>query len=114
MALWFKLRANRQCLGTVEIRRREDLDITDQAAIQDAVSTYDVYQDDEKIGTVRHRYGDRAWKLLALATELLAKEDAERPRCMEPTCPDYGDPDFGEMTCPAEHADPREFERDRP
>jgi hypothetical protein len=28
------------------------------------------------------------------------------PRCQEPTCPDYGDPDFGEATCPAEHADP--------
>lgn len=28
------------------------------------------------------------------------------PRCQEPTCPDYGDPDFGEGTCPAEHAEP--------
>jgi len=28
------------------------------------------------------------------------------PRCQESTCPDYGDPDFGEGTCPAEHADP--------
>lgn len=26
------------------------------------------------------------------------------PRCQEPTCPDFGDPDFGEATCPAEHA----------
>jgi hypothetical protein len=28
-------------------------------------------------------------------------------RCQDPTCPDFGDPDFGEGTCPAEHADPR-------
>lgn len=27
------------------------------------------------------------------------------PRCCEPTCPDFGDWDFGEGTCPAEHAD---------
>lgn len=25
-------------------------------------------------------------------------------RCREPSCPDYGDADFGEGTCPAEHA----------
>lgn len=29
-------------------------------------------------------------------------------RCREPGCPDYGDPDFGEGTCPAEHADLKE------
>lgn len=28
------------------------------------------------------------------------------PRCQEPTCPDFGDPDFGEGTCPAEHTHP--------
>jgi hypothetical protein len=28
------------------------------------------------------------------------------PRCMEPTCPDFGDRSFGEGTCPAEHAVP--------
>jgi hypothetical protein len=26
------------------------------------------------------------------------------PRCQEPTCPDFGSFDFGEGTCPAEHA----------
>jgi hypothetical protein len=26
------------------------------------------------------------------------------PRCMEPTCPDFGSYDFGEGTCPSEHA----------
>lgn len=25
--------------------------------------------------------------------------------CRNPSCPDYGDPNFGEGTCPAEHAD---------
>lgn len=28
------------------------------------------------------------------------------PRCQEPTCPNFGDPDFGEATCPEEHAIP--------
>lgn len=28
------------------------------------------------------------------------------PRCFEPTCPDFGDPNFGEGTCPSEHAVP--------
>jgi DNA-binding XRE family transcriptional regulator len=32
---------------------------------------------------------------------------ASQPRCLEPECPDFGDPDFGEATCPAEHATPR-------
>jgi hypothetical protein len=27
-------------------------------------------------------------------------------KCEEPTCPDFGDPDFGEGTCPAGHAEP--------
>jgi hypothetical protein len=30
-------------------------------------------------------------------------------RCQEPTCPDFGSPDFGEGTCPAEHAEPRKI-----
>lgn len=29
------------------------------------------------------------------------------PRCCEPTCPDFGDWDFGEGTCPAEHSPAR-------
>jgi hypothetical protein len=33
-------------------------------------------------------------------------EDYMPPRCMEPTCPDFGSYDFGEGTCPAEHAYP--------
>lgn len=34
------------------------------------------------------------------------------PRCQEPTCPDFGDPDFGEGTCPSEHAHPSGGESD--
>lgn len=26
--------------------------------------------------------------------------------CQDPSCPDFGDPTFGEATCPAEHAEP--------
>lgn len=33
-------------------------------------------------------------------------ESYMRPRCMEPTCEDFGDYDFGEGTCPQEHAIP--------
>lgn len=33
-------------------------------------------------------------------------ESYQKPRCMEPTCPDFGDYDFGEATCPTEHAIP--------
>lgn len=28
-------------------------------------------------------------------------------RCRDPQCPDFGDPDFGEATCPSDHADTR-------
>lgn len=30
---------------------------------------------------------------------------AETPRCCDPHCPYFGDPAFGEGTCPAEHAE---------
>lgn len=71
MALWFDLKINHEHIGTVEIRRREHLDITDRAAIADVVSTYTVRQSGHLIGEVRHRYGDGAWRLLALATNLI-------------------------------------------
>lgn len=70
--MWFELRANREHLGTVEIQRREPLDLTNQAGIQDAVCTYDVRTDGRAVGTVRHRYGDGKWRLLARAAELIA------------------------------------------
>jgi hypothetical protein len=28
-------------------------------------------------------------------------------KCREPSCPNFGDPDFGEGACPSEHVDPR-------
>jgi hypothetical protein len=31
---------------------------------------------------------------------------AAGPFCFEPTCPDFGDPNFGEGTCPESHATP--------
>lgn len=74
MALWFDLNINGRLIGEVEIQRREPLDLTDQAAIQDAVSTYDVFNRGRLIGQVRHRYGDGAWRLLAIAAALLADE----------------------------------------
>lgn len=80
MALWFDLMVNMGHLGTVGIRCREHLDLTNQAAIQDAVSTYEVSRSGRLVGTVRHRYGDGAWRLLALASALIADKDANTPR----------------------------------
>jgi len=40
------------------------------------------------------------------ANNIYARYMGDMLRCQEPTCPDFGDPDFGEATCPAEHADP--------
>ncbi len=76
MALWFNLSINEQRLGGVEIRRREHLDLTNPAAIADTWSTYDVWRDGVPIGQVRHVYGHGAWKLLALAADLIAREGA--------------------------------------
>jgi hypothetical protein len=30
--------------------------------------------------------------------------DPSMPRCLEPTCPDFGDYSFGDDTCPPDHA----------
>ena len=78
MALWFNLRVNASGIGMVEIRRREQLDISDPKAIADVWSTYDVFRNDELIGQVRHVYGHGAWKLLALATSRIVQHDAEK------------------------------------
>jgi hypothetical protein len=75
MSVWFDLRINRGLIGTVEIRRVEDLNISDPAAVADVVSTYEVSRDGVLVGTVRHRYGDRAWRLLASAAHLIAAVD---------------------------------------
>ena len=76
MALWARLMVNAEQIGVVEIQRREFLDLTAQASIQDEVSTYDVTVDGQACGTVRHRYGDGAWRLLALAAEAVAARNA--------------------------------------
>lgn len=76
MALWFELKVNHDHIGTVEIRRREHLDLTDRAAIASAWCTYTVRQNGHLIGEVRHRYGDGAWRLLALATDLIGEHIA--------------------------------------
>lgn len=75
MALWFELKVNAERIGVVEIRRLEHLDLTDPAAIADAVSTYEIRRDEQVIGSLMHRYGDGAWRLLAEAADLIATED---------------------------------------
>jgi hypothetical protein len=71
VSLWFELRINRQRLGLLTVKRRDHLDLDDQAGIRDAVATYDVDLDGEHLGTVRHRYGDGAWVLTNKATALV-------------------------------------------
>lgn len=88
MALWFDLKVNHDRIGTVEIRRREALDIRDPAVIADVRSTYDVRVNGHLIGQVReHRYGDGAWRLLALATDLIdtaiGPQSARRSEALE-------------------------------
>jgi hypothetical protein len=41
-------------------------------------------------------------------------DDFTQLRCMEPTCPDFGSRDFGEGTCPQEHAVPPARRMERP
>ena len=74
MAVWFNLNINDERLGRVEIRRVERLDLTDQAAIQNTVSTYEVFRDGRRVGSLKHRYGDRVWRLLAKAADLIADD----------------------------------------
>jgi hypothetical protein len=77
MSLWFVLRMNEKRIGSLEIQRQQDLDLTDKTAIADAVSDYKVFVATEKrpgqrlAGTVGHRYGDGAWVLLRKALELI-------------------------------------------
>lgn len=80
MALWFNLRINDERIGVVEIQRRELLDLSDPAAIANEWCTYDVLRDEQLIGQVRHMYGHGAWRLLALASNLLANEPAPEYR----------------------------------
>lgn len=82
--LWASLRANRERIGTVEIQRREVLDLADPA-VGEAVSAYTVRLDGRAVGTVTHRYGDGAWALLAKAASLVAgaEEQAVAARSAE-------------------------------
>jgi hypothetical protein len=57
-------------LGLVEIQRVDN--VTEGNPGPDLVSTYSVRVEGVQLGTVRHRYGDGAWRLLALASEAVA------------------------------------------
>lgn len=64
------------------------------------------------------RFGRRDASLMQIAAAIVGSVGATqviRPlaepdiRCFDPHCPDFGDPSFGEGTCPAEHADAWRF-----
>lgn len=75
MSVWFGVNLNAERIGDVVIRRVEPLDLADPAAIQDVVSTYEVSRDGRLVGTVKHRYGAGPFRLVSLATALIAEED---------------------------------------
>jgi hypothetical protein len=54
----------------------------------------------------RYRADRRCNYMPADVEEFLRAGDTIGVACVEPTCPDYGDPDLGEGCCPAEHAGP--------
>ncbi len=62
-------------ITSVEVQRHEHLDLSDQQAIAGVVNTYEVRRDGIPMGTVRHRYGDKAPRLSALALALIADLD---------------------------------------
>lgn len=84
---------------------------------------------DQKTGEIHEFKGPRAlydalgvlanWRERDLGREWRWESDGNggwvsAPRCHEPTCPDFGSWDFGEGTCPAEHADPAGAETKEP
>jgi hypothetical protein len=75
MSLWAELRVGTVYVGFLEIQRAEHLDLSDKAAIADTVNTYNVFKDNNLVGTVKHRYGDGAWKLFQLAVNILPDDD---------------------------------------
>jgi hypothetical protein len=77
MALWFRLHANADGIGSFEARRVEALDLTD-LAVDDAVSTYEITIDGRLVGTVRHRYGDGPWELIRKGLALAPKRTTGR------------------------------------
>lgn len=81
MSLWLAPRVGlADPVGHMEIRRREYLDLSDKAAIADAVSTYEVRIDSEFRATVSHRYGDGAWVLLRKALDAAVPVPEEQDR----------------------------------
>lgn len=82
MGLGIKIDINGNGIGKAFIRRTEYVDISDPAAIADKVLTYAVHLNGLMIGYVEHRYGDGAWKLVAIASEFIHKyQDTEKPEC---------------------------------
>ena len=71
--LWYDLKIGAELIGEVEIQRMQRLDLSDPEAIQDVISPYRVRVNRVVIGVVRHRYGDGAWVLNALAADLIQK-----------------------------------------
>lgn len=65
MSMWFRLMANGNEVGLMEIRRITNTGPGDLHP--DVVSTYVVTQDGRKLGFVEHRYGDGAWALVRAA-----------------------------------------------
>jgi hypothetical protein len=78
MSMWFLLYVNEAAIGSFEAQRHEPLDLTDRAALADAVCTYTIRVDGRDIGTVRHRYGDGAWQLARAGLDLLTGDTARR------------------------------------
>lgn len=75
MSLWARVNVNADRVGLIEVQRDEHLDLTgDRAQVDAAVCSYTVRLDGREIGKVRHRYGDRAWRLLAKACDLTARD----------------------------------------
>jgi hypothetical protein len=79
MSLWVILHAGDERIGLLDCQRQEHLDLSDKAAIADAVCTYAIRLDGELIGVIRHRYGAGAWKLLAAAARLAARHQKRKP-----------------------------------
>lgn len=64
----------------------------------------------------RPGFGRRDASLMQIAAAIVGAVGATQVipaepdvRCRDPHCPDFGDPSFGEGTCPAEHADAWRF-----
>lgn len=71
MSVWFDLNVGSQRIANIEIRR---MDNTHAVILEDGdVSQYKVRIDGHIIGTVQHRYGNGAFRLVCLAMDLAAR-----------------------------------------